>query len=189
MHTVNEFFFIPDADHLIATHLPEDPRWQLLERLVTLEEFGSSVYLRDRFFQLGLALPDKRLRLANLTAPKGQTTVTLQMPPDRAAKYDFRYLLFKSKQANDSVPYERYVLYQKKTDTVTYTTRFAVAGLFKLDVFGLEMGKHETYDLVCSYLIECKDPDAEAQLLPDCPDIGWVLSLITDEVSRTICCS
>ena len=31
MHHVNEFFFRTDPDQLIYTHLPDSPKWQLLD--------------------------------------------------------------------------------------------------------------------------------------------------------------
>jgi len=62
VYTVNEFFFIPDPDHLIATHLPDDPQWQLLDTPVTFQDFEDGVYIRDRFFQLDLSIAEPRLK-------------------------------------------------------------------------------------------------------------------------------
>jgi len=111
--------------------------------------------------------------------------ISLRMPVARSAKYDFRYLLFKSRQSTSSesqVPYERFVMYEKKSDLISYTARFPVTGHFKLDVFGLEVGQHESYDLICSYLIHCTDADKKATLLPDCPEIGWGPGSLTEQV-------
>lgn len=184
MHTVNEFFFIPDPDHLVATHLPDDPAWQLLETPVTFEEFQSSVYIRDRFFQLGLTINEERLKFGLLSTRRGHTTITLFMPPEKSSKYDFRYLMFKSKQVTSDKVFqgERFILYQKKTNCIVYTTRFPLAGRFKLDVFGVEFGLHDSYDLVCSYLIECDDPDPSLKPLPDSPVIGWGPTTVTQQV-------
>jgi len=184
LHTVNEFFFIPDPDHLVATHLPDDPAWQLLKRPVTFQEYESSVYIRDRFFQLGLTINEERLKFGVISTKRGLTTISLSMSPEHSSKYDFRYLLFKSKQTSErSVPYERFIMYEKKADSISYTTRFPVAGRFKLDVFGVELGVHESYDLVCSYLLDCDDPDTSLKPLPDCPTIGWGPNDVTQQVS------
>lgn len=185
MHAVNEFFFIPDPDHLVATHLPDDPAWQLMANPVTSQEFESGVYVRDRFFQLGLQINEARLKLGIQQTKRGHATITLAFPPDKSHRYDFRYMLFKSKRvASDrSMPYERFVLYEKKPECLMYTARFPVSGRFKLDVFGLEFGVHDSYDLVCSYLIDCNDPDTSAKPLPDSPLIGWGPTDVTREVN------
>lgn len=185
MHTVNEFFFIPDPHHLIATHLPDDPQWQLLDTPITFQQFEDSVYMRDRFFQLDLSIADEHLRSGVQKTVGGHAVISLHMPAARSTKYDFRYLLFKSRHStsDSQIPYERFVMYQKKTDLLSYTARFPVTGRFKLDVFGLEVGKHESYDLICSYLIDCTDADKKATLLPDCPEIGWGPGSLAEEVN------
>lgn len=110
--------------------------------------------------------------------------ISLRLPVDRSAKFDFRYLLFKSRHSasESQIPYERFVMYEKRSESISYTARFPVTGHFKLDVFGLEVGQHESYDLVCSYLIDCSDTDKKATLLPDCPDIGWGPGSLAEEV-------
>lgn len=185
VHTVNEFFFIPDPDHLIATHLPDDPQWQLLDTPVSFEEFEDGVYIRDRFFQLGMSIPEQHLKSGVQKTVGGHAVISMRMPAERSAKYDFRYLLFTSRHSTSEsqIPYERFVMYQKKADVISYTARFPVTGHFKLDVFGLEVGQHESYDLICSYLIDCTDADKKATLLPDCPEIGWGPGCLTEEVN------
>ena len=41
--SLNEFYFCPIPDRLIATHHPDEDKWQLLYPFVTLEEFGRIV--------------------------------------------------------------------------------------------------------------------------------------------------
>ena len=188
MHAVNEFFFIPDPQHLVATHLPDDARWQLLDAPVTFRQFEDGVYVRDRFFDLGLSIADERLAAGVQTTVGGRAVIALRMPAERSSKYDFRYLLFRSRHSTSGADaaqppsYERFVMYEKKADAVSYTARFPVTGRFKLDVFGLEVGQHDSYDLVCSYLIDCTDADRKATLLPDCPEIGWGPGSLAEEV-------
>lgn len=40
-HRINEFFFLTDPHKLIATHLPRDERWQLLDKssMLTQQDF------------------------------------------------------------------------------------------------------------------------------------------------------
>ncbi|ELU05904.1 hypothetical protein CAPTEDRAFT_106467, partial [Capitella teleta] len=49
MHQINEFFFIPDPDALICTHLPDEEDWQLLNAPITTEAYEQMVYIRERY--------------------------------------------------------------------------------------------------------------------------------------------
>lgn len=195
-HTVNEFFFIPDPDHLIATHFPDNPTWQLLAQPITFQQFESHVYLRDRFFELSLSISDERLKSAIVPSLKGRAVIELWMPPERSSKYDFRYLLFRSRLTcgapptaggvggdSSPLPIDRYVMYEKKSDRVRYTFRCPVVGQFKLEIFGVELEAQDSFDLVCAYLIVCDEPDSGAKPLPDSPDIGWGPTAITSQVN------
>jgi len=135
-----------------------------------------------------MSLPDEQLRSGVQRTVGGHALITLRMPAERSAKYDFRYLLFRSRHSTSEsqVPYERFVLYEKKVDVISYTARFPVTDRFKLDIFGLEVGRHDSYDLVCSYLIDCIDADNKATLLPDCPDIGWGPGPLAEQVHYTL---
>jgi len=119
---VNEFFFLPDPDHLIATHLPDDPAWQLLEPPVSFQQFEDAVYLRDRFFQLGLSLTDQRLQGGVQATVGGQAVISLRMPAERSAKYDFRYLLFKSRHSTSDSQVPTYPVLAKLLSTRSSAT-------------------------------------------------------------------
>ena len=42
-----------------------------------------------------------------------------------------------------------------------------------MDVFGKQDGEHDTFDLCCSYLIDCDVALKNYLPFPDVPDIGW----------------
>ncbi len=73
------FFFLPDPDALLYSHLPEDPHWQLSAHPSGAEAFVRRALLRPAFFRLGLALedhPDARIEA------DGRVTVRLRLPGD-----------------------------------------------------------------------------------------------------------
>ena len=174
MHTINDFFFLTDPEQLIQTHLPDDPAWQLLQTPVSFDQFENNVYIRERFFQLGLQITSDHQQSSVLSTTRGAVSVSFSVPEAKSGDYNFRYLVYKSKsqQTNDAT-LERYVFFQKRADRVTWDATFPVAGMFKLDIFGQDRSEHEALDLVCSYLIDCRDPETKVDPLPDCPDIGW----------------
>ena len=51
-----EQYFLTPPDAFVFDHLPADPRWQFLDRPLSMAEFADLVYLRPMFFQTGLRL-------------------------------------------------------------------------------------------------------------------------------------
>ncbi len=50
---VSDFYFDIDPKFAIITHFPEEKRWQLLEKPLTLEEFNKSKFIKPFWFQIG----------------------------------------------------------------------------------------------------------------------------------------
>jgi len=69
-----EHYFLTAPDAFVFDHLPQDPRWQLLERPVSAAEYEDLVYLRPMFFLAGFRIGSHQR--ARITAA-GRTTVTL----------------------------------------------------------------------------------------------------------------
>lgn len=123
-----------------------------------------------------------------MTTNGGQIVIRLHVPRDRSSKYEFRYLLFKSKQTPtecSAIPFERFVFYEKKSDFISYLVQFSSPGRYRLDVFGCESGQYDSFDLVCSYMIQCTEAGKDVRPLPDCPDIGWGPGSVTEQVIRS----
>jgi hypothetical protein len=69
-----DHYFLTAPDAFVFDHLPQEPRWQLLERPISAAEYEDLVYLRPMFFLAGFRIGSPRN--ARLTAA-GRTTVTL----------------------------------------------------------------------------------------------------------------
>lgn len=174
-HQVNEFFFLTDPDQLIMTHLPDDPRWQLLPRPLTLQQFEDYVYIRDRFFQLEVSMTERSHETCVVKAPEGEVDISFALSQGISDDQHFRYLLYRQKTMENvtNYPLERYVFYQKTHNTLQYMIQLPLTGKFKMDVFGQDVTNHTTFDLLCSYLIDCSKPKEGCIPLPDNPEIGW----------------
>jgi hypothetical protein len=48
-----DHYFLTPPDAFVFDHFPADPRWQLVDRQLTMAEFTDLVYLRPMFFQAG----------------------------------------------------------------------------------------------------------------------------------------
>ena len=57
----SEYYFDINPEWLIITHYPEESKWQLLEKPLSLEEFNNSKYIRPVWFHLGFSEAPKLL--------------------------------------------------------------------------------------------------------------------------------
>ena len=90
----NEFFFLTDPDWFISTHLPDDPDWQLLPQPQSIVQFEKIVYLRERFFDLGLLIqPDSQLH-GVLQTKNGEVTISFGIPQSLGDQAQFSYMLY-----------------------------------------------------------------------------------------------
>ena len=51
-----EHYFLTYPESFLLDHLPEEERWQLVDRPISLKEFENSLYLKPAFFQYGLSV-------------------------------------------------------------------------------------------------------------------------------------
>ena len=176
-HIVNEFFFIPNPEELVQTHFPSDPAWQLMEQPITKQQFEEQTYLRERFFDLNCSIDDSASKKCIIKVPKGEVDIKVNIGNENA-KVGFRYMIFKQRQPGKKDkrpphPLERYVFCTKTGQELVYNIRLPMAGRFKLDIYGQDLDYHDTFDLMCSYLLDCGQPSANLNPLPDDPKIGW----------------
>ncbi len=177
MHTVNEFFFLTDADQLICTHLPDNPKWQLLHEPFSFERFENYVFIRERFHDLGVKMVDESKDTCTVKTENGEIQMKFGLQENASKSLQFRFLLYRAKEIRRAsighFPLERYVFYHKSATSIEYSIKFPAAGRFKMDLFGRDEERHDNFDLVCSYMIDCPSPATDVDALPDNPDIGW----------------
>ena len=53
---VDNFYFLPAPEHLIATHFPEDEKWTLLERKLSRAEFKRLPEVSSLFYEMGFGM-------------------------------------------------------------------------------------------------------------------------------------
>ncbi|CAL1533508.1 unnamed protein product [Lymnaea stagnalis] len=176
-HRINEFYFIPDPDQLIWTHFPDDKKWQLLHKPVTLEEFEDHFYVRERFHILGkFTVPETKMKCVAETVD-GEVEFIFGLPPERSQTFRFKYMLYRSKsEAADrkvDLFLDRFVFFEQREDLLRFALRFPIKGNFKLDIYGLDTEDGDVFDLCCTYIINCPKAKHNCLPLPDCPPLGW----------------
>ncbi|KAI0210928.1 hypothetical protein LSAT2_004269, partial [Lamellibrachia satsuma] len=177
----NEFFFLTDPDRFICTHLPDDQHWQLLPRPLRTLQFEKYVYVRERFFAMGLTLlPDSQRDCVLNTSDDGEVTVVFGIPEHLGRFAQFRYMLFKeladgtmssSDSGESKIKWKGCIFCQQSKKQLRYVCNMPTVGRFRMDIFGRHVERDQDMDLICSYVIVC-DSTANRRL-PDIPDIGW----------------
>ncbi|KIX20213.1 hypothetical protein SY27_13805 [Flavobacterium sp. 316] len=51
--SISDFYFDTSPEKLILSHYPEDNEWQLLDNLISIEEFNSQPYVHSLYFDTG----------------------------------------------------------------------------------------------------------------------------------------
>ena len=177
LRTRNEFYFLPNPEEFIYTHLPNDDKWQLLARPVTVQEFQEMVYLKPPFFDLNLRLLDHRRCIQY--ASDGEIEIQVGLPQK---KRRFLYQLWISTAGKDDqsnmlseVGLDRFVFMEYDEDFVNFRVVFPIAGKFKLELFSRAdtCDDFNAYDLVCSYIIFCDDPKQDCKPMPENTRREW----------------
>ena len=173
-HPVNEAFFLSDPDAFIHTHFPDHQDWQLLEQPINIEIFERRVYIRERFFGMGLQLIPSSVAECVVKSTKGEIDFEFGLKTNRdKRKLQFKHFMQAVESNNSQIALDRCVLYHKKSKSISYSCRFPATGRYKMDIFGQEDNEHETFELCCSYLIDCDAAKKNCKPYPDMPDIGW----------------
>ncbi|XP_069128085.1 titin homolog [Argopecten irradians] len=184
--SVNEFFFLCDAEHMIHTHFPDDKDWQLMHRPVDMGAFERNAYVREQYHKLGLSIPQE---LGKTTCVINSDTdaikIVLNIPQENAHNVKFKYGLLQTRKQVDTekevdMVFERFVRMEHRTNILKLKLRFPIAGKFLFDVYAADSWESSRYELVCTYIINVSMKTKNHQPFPDCPMLGWGPNPFTD---------
>lgn len=74
------YYFCTPPEEFLMAHLPTDPKWQLVERPISLEEFERLPYVKAAFSEFGLSLLSHKTSVIDTDEPA--VSVRLGSPPD-----------------------------------------------------------------------------------------------------------
>ncbi len=136
-------YFLTPPDQFVFDHLPENPRWQLLDRPVSRAEYEQMVYLRPAFFGTGLGV----LSHSGAAIRAGESLrVDLSGSADVA-------LMAKVMRGATSLD-ETLALAQWEKDRFTVRAAFPSAGTYVLRVFVKRRGEPGAYAWAVDYQVE-----------------------------------
>ncbi|XP_053314084.1 lim and transglutaminase domain protein ltd-1-like isoform X2 [Spea bombifrons] len=161
-----DFYFLTDPEDFIETHWPDDPAWQLLEYKVSFETFEQKIFKTSEFFKLGLFVISPKVFY--LKTDRGEVNIMLGCPQPT----EFSYKIYKTSN-NDRSPVEKtYGMLTMHESSMTLKVMPPTDGLFELMIFARPMDGNDIYRWVCSYQIDCPDPQG-SDWLPKNPFHFW----------------
>lgn len=195
-YQLDEYFFLPDPHQLIYTHFPDDPRWQLLERSVALEEFENMPHMKPQFFKYGLEFVTHRTAVIY---SRGEIHIRLRYPAHKiAVGFNFTIQFEDGIEEYNGIKLNRFGLQESVGGIASFSLRLPVSGSYMLFIYAKEdtpETKENVYAQVCEYKIEHEAvTDITPEPYPPCSSLTWGpgsafyrYGLTTYQQSSTVC--
>ncbi len=151
-------YLFMDPENFVYTHLPKEPRWQLLSAPLTAEQFRSLPYLRGVFFDHGLRLGTKLSRVTR-AGESVQFLIRFSHEADMMAK-----LL-----TADDQELPRRTLVQREDRSCRVFVTFPNAGRYCVKLYCRPLGDTESMDLVAD--LDFRSTSGTTRTFPE--TYGW----------------
>ena len=148
----NPHYFFTAPEEFVFDHLPEEQQWQLLDHPRSKEEYQTMVYLRPKFFALGLELrgePDGTMRTT------GELNIKLRSPREVLAMA----LLQQGSRKLD----ERWTFVQQEGDALSIYALPPATGDLTLRLFAKAPSEKGDYEWILDYhIVSTGDPESSS---------------------------
>ncbi|XP_052771924.1 uncharacterized protein LOC128211311 [Mya arenaria] len=174
-YQLDEYFFLTEPAQLIFTHFPDDPKWQLLERTVSLEEFENMPHMKPQFFKYGLEFVSHRTAVVY---GRGEISIRLRYPAHRlVVAFNFSIQFENGDEEYKGVKLNRYGMQESVGGVASFRLRLPQKGAYILYIYAKEdtpENKDNVYAQVCEYKIEQEEVNKpEPEPLPPCAYLNW----------------
>ncbi|XP_052278095.1 uncharacterized protein LOC127876719 [Dreissena polymorpha] len=174
-YSFNENFFLIDPKKLIFTHFPDEPQWQLLNDVVTLDEFCFQPKITPHFLQFGLQTMSHKV---GVIYTKDETEIQLGFPSKRTGlKFVFSLIADQKVDEFNGIKLNAFGMVECLPHSAFVRVSLPKKGLYALHIFGKEdtpSGKDISFSQVCEYeLHQEKDPQKVVCPYPPCSSLMW----------------
>ncbi|KAK3104804.1 hypothetical protein FSP39_010451 [Pinctada imbricata] len=179
-YRTDENFFLTDPDQLAYSHYPTESKWQLLDPPMTLEEFETKAYLKERFFELEMRVlshPRCEVQVEN-----GHMELLFGINPARIKNYRFMTLVYMNQSKGFTLLYDDENRYQQdfmcfpNKGSVKFKIRFPKPGNYRVEIVGkditIDQPKYD-YDWIAIYKIKVNTGPVKYSAFPKCAEAGW----------------
>lgn len=141
-----DYWFLTSPEQFIFTHYPEEAKWQLLEKRMTVSEWQGLANFSNDFFKYGFNPQENKtvwLRASGTMAQK------FTIPEDVA-------IMTKLSPWQGSDFANSYTFEQRNGKTVEIITSFPTKGTYELKIFAKYKSSKGSYEHVVSYRVEAE---------------------------------
>ncbi|KAK3581411.1 hypothetical protein CHS0354_016272 [Potamilus streckersoni] len=181
-YSTDENFFLTDPQHLIYTHFPRIPDWQLLDPQKSQDEFQKQAYLKDRFFNLEMRL----LSNPNCTVevPSGEAEFLFGLNHKTAINQSFMCIasIYDSKEMNSKAveladkDLTLEFIQRPNEHLLSIKVRFPEVGTYKVEIVGKDdtvQQKDYDFDWIAIYKAVVRSIPIRQKFFPKPEPEGW----------------
>ncbi|XP_061168884.1 lim and transglutaminase domain protein ltd-1-like [Saccostrea echinata] len=170
--TLNDYYFLPDAEEFVFRCFPDNPEWQLLRKPISKDEFVEMPYCRPSFFDFKVKIVSKPKCV--LISEDGLCNICLKSSiiEDIMMTYELFYNDEESgSPISSEIQLDKYVAVLNQNGKVAFNIRFPSPGVYKIDVHGILKG--DAMSWLCSFKLICKNARVDIKPFPCNPDVGF----------------
>ncbi|MCL5102585.1 MAG: hypothetical protein M1133_00530 [Armatimonadetes bacterium] len=138
-----DHYFLTPPENFIYDHLPDDPKWQLLDNPIGKNDFGRMAFLRPAFFDCSLKLISEP---ASAIDGASFTTLAFEAPGDVLLSAD----VMRGKDNDEAAS----TLIQRDGDRLKLTASIPYAGNYTLRVYAKRRSDPGVYQWAADYKID-----------------------------------
>uniref|UniRef100_A0A3B3ZBE3 Transglutaminase-like domain-containing protein n=1 Tax=Periophthalmus magnuspinnatus TaxID=409849 RepID=A0A3B3ZBE3_9GOBI len=170
----DDFYFLTEPEEFIHSHFPDEERWQLLDRPISIEEFERKVFKTSAFFTLGLRLMQPH-QCHILTDGEANISLGFSRPTtftfETTAHQD---LLHSGSSEQRDSPKSSFGLLTVSHRTMKLQLLPPASGTYDVRIFARPESATTNLKWVCSFTVECLVPRAMEEI-PENPFLSWGL--------------
>ncbi|XP_029644723.1 uncharacterized protein LOC115218879 [Octopus sinensis] len=175
LYSLDEYFFLTNPHQLKFTHFPDDPKWQLLEQPVSLEEFENQPHMKPQFFKYELEFISNTTAVINA---RGELNIRLTYPHQRRPlAFNFSIQFEDGREEYKGIKINRYGMQESSNGIASFRLRLPVTGSYVLYIYAKEdtpENKDNVYSQVCEYkIIQESVSSPEPTPFPPCSYLTW----------------
>lgn len=181
----DEHYFLTDPDEFIQEFWPNDPKFQLLENPITLEEFEAMPFVRSVFFNYQMSF-DSVYKSVLETNTKGGVDIKIRVPEELENSLLFFYQLRsadREKRHENSykgASFERYVFQTMFDNVAIFNIHVPTQGNYYFEIFANKIDEmsnevNTPFRLKCAskFQLVCKNKSSKMRPLPGCSSGEW----------------
>ena len=149
-YKIDEFYFLTDPEDHIRQHFPDEPKWQLLKRPFTIEEFVKMPVVKSPFFKNGLKFASRYESIVRASS-RGYVEIKIVSPH----LMDFTSKLEPKDKSVDSKELTNCCITRNVSNLVICSATLPRPGKYYWHVFADRKWKNTSFFNIFSVMIYC----------------------------------